>query len=180
MLSSMHETKLYNTPITPVVDEGNNSTKMVPPPLKIKRRIFGTGNHPLKSPFPFRHGPDIPETIDETGPNERTFNKRITGAIKHLSLSPTYSQRGVISNSAKRPSGPDTPLPGKSPFKAFFPSLETTMQKGGLHIQEAVTKVKKTVSFESSVLRKRESLKKSIVYVGISDQSPGMTSKYER
>jgi hypothetical protein len=180
MLSSMQETKLYNTPITSVFNEGNNSTRMVPPPLKIKHTIFGTGNHPLKSPFPFRHGPAIPETIDETCPNERTFNKRITGAMKHLWLSPTYSQRGVISNGARRPSGPDTPLPGKSPFKAFFPSVETKMQKGGVHIQEAVTKVKRTVRFKSSVLRKRESLKKSIVYVGISDQSPGMTSKYEQ
>lgn len=180
MLSSMHETKLYNTPITPVFDEGNTSTKTVPPPLTIKHRIFGTGNHPLKSPFPFRHGPDIPETIKETGSNERSFNKRITGATKHLSLSPTYSQRGVISNGARRPSGPDTPLPGKSPFKAFFPSVETTMQKGGVHIQEAATKVKKTIHFKNSVVRKRESLKKSIVYVGICDQSPGMTSKYER
>ena len=180
MLSSMHETKLYNTLNTPVFDEGDTSTRMVPPPLKIKHRIFGTGNHPLKSPFPFRHGPAIPETIDETGPNERTFNKRVTGAMKHLSLSPTYSQRGVISNGARRPNGPDTPLPGKSPFKAFFPSVDTTMQKGGVHIQEAVTKVKRTVRFKSSVLRKRESLKKSIVYVGISDQSPGMTSKYEQ
>lgn len=180
MLSSMHETKLYNTPITPVVDKGNNSTKMVPPPLKLKHRIFGTGDHPLKSPFPFRQGPDIPETIDETGPNERTVNKRITGAMKHLSLSRTYSQRSVISNSARSPSGPDTALPGKSPLKALFPAVETTMQKGGVHIQEAVTKVKKTVRFQTSDVKRRESLKKSLVYVGISDQSPGMTSKYER
>jgi hypothetical protein len=54
------------------------------------------------------------------------------------------------------------------------------MQKGGVHIQEAVTKVKKTVRFQTSDVKMRESLKKSIVYVGISDQSPGMTSKYER
>jgi len=84
-----------------------------------------------------------------------------------------------MSNGAKRPNGPDTPHPNKSTFKGFFPSVETTMQKGGVHIQEAVTKAKKTVRFKTSEQRKRESLKKSIVYVGISDQSPGMASMYE-
>jgi hypothetical protein len=54
------------------------------------------------------------------------------------------------------------------------------MQKGGVHIQEAVSKAKKSVHFKTPGERKRASLKKSIVYVGISDQGPGMASMFER
>jgi hypothetical protein len=177
MISSMNPPKLYNTPTTPIFYERKLSAKKAPPPLRLRHKLFGTGNHPLKSPFPFRQTPGVPETIRETGSPERTFSKRISGAMKNLSLSPTSPTRNVISNGARRSNGPDTPMPVKSPFN-FFPSAETTMQKGG-HIQEAVTKVKKTVSFKTSEERKRKSLKKSIVYVGISDQSPGMGSMCE-
>jgi len=47
-----------------------------------------------------------------------------------------------------------------------------------VHFQEVITKAKKTVHFKNNDERKRESLKKSIVVVGISDQSPGKTSVY--
>jgi len=169
MIYSMNEKKLYNTPTTAFSDDRD-----VPPPLKLTRKLFGSGKHPLKSPFPFRHAPDIPETVTETDSVERTFSKRLSGAIKHFHLGPTSSRVGVISNGARRSDGPDTPHPKYKPsFKGFFPSVETTIQKGGMHLQEAVTKAKKSVRFSTSGERNRQSLKKSIVYVGISDQSPG-------
>ncbi|PMD51888.1 uncharacterized protein K444DRAFT_621014 [Hyaloscypha bicolor E] len=178
MISSLNQTKLYNTSTTLLFDEGNHFQKKAPPPLKPRKKLFGTGNHPLKSPFPFRQAPDVPDIVPETGPSERTFGRKLSGAMKHLSLSPISPKRSVISNSARRPSGPDTPMPNKSPFKGFFPSVESTMQKGGVNIQEAVSKAK-TVHFKTPEERKRASLKKSIVYVGISDQGPGMASMYE-
>jgi hypothetical protein len=179
MISSMNPMKLYNTPTMPISDKGNLSTNKVPPPLKPRHNLFGTGNQPLKSPFPFRQKLDVPETIRETGPPERTLSKRISGAVRHLSLSPAFPKRNVISNGARRSSGPDTPMPVKSPFN-FFPSVETTMRKGGVRIQGAVKRAKKTVRFKTSEQRKKESLKKSIVHVGISDQSPGVASMYEQ
>jgi hypothetical protein len=180
MISSLNQTKLYNTPTTPLFDEGNHFQRKAPPPIKPRKKLFGTGNHPLKSPFPFRQAPDVPDTVPETGPSERTFGRKLSGAMRHLSLSPISPKRSVVSNGARRPSGPDTPMPNKSHFMGFFPSVESTMQKGGVHIQEAVSKAKKTVHFKTPEERKRASLKKSIVYVGISDQGPGMASMYER
>lgn len=179
LISSINEqTKLYNTLATPIYDE-TGLKREVPPPLKPKQKLFGTGNHPLKSPFPFRQTPDTLETVPETSSAERTFGDRLSVAMKNWPRSPT-SSNNVISNGARRPSGPDTPHPNKSPFKGFFPAVETTMQKGGVHLQEAVAKAKKTVHFKTVDERKRESLKKSIAYIGISDQSPGMTSMHER
>ena len=175
MIHSMTGRKLYNTPTTAFLND-----KDVPLPLNSTRKLFGSGKHPLKSPFPFHHAPDIPDTVPETDSVERTFSKRLSGAMKHLHISPISPRIGVISNSARRPNGPDTPNPNsKSPFKGFFPSLETTIEKGGMHLQEAVTKAKKSVRFKTSGERNRQSLKKSIVYVGISDQSPGTASMNE-
>jgi hypothetical protein len=167
------KTKHYNTPTTRLFDEGHLLPRNAPPPLKPRRKLFGTGNHPLKSPFPFGESQDVPET-------RGTFSKRLSGAIKHLSpgSSPVSLTRSVISNSARRANGPDTPMPPQSGFMSFLPSVEITMQRGGVHFQEVITKAKKTVHFKNNDERKRESLKKSIVVVGISDQSPGKTSVY--
>ncbi|KAE9381610.1 hypothetical protein N431DRAFT_323041 [Stipitochalara longipes BDJ] len=168
MIHSMNETQLYNTPTTPFLDE-----RKVFSPLGPIRKLFGTGKHPLKSLFPFRHAPDIPETVPETDLVERTFGKRLLGAMKHFSPNSTSVKGGVVLNSARRPSGPDTPHPNdRPPFKGFFPSVETIMQKGGVHLQEVVTKAQKAVRFQTSSERNRQNLKKSIAYVGISDQSP--------
>jgi hypothetical protein len=169
---ALGKTKHCNTPTTPLFDEGNILPRKVPPPLKPRYKVFGTGNHPLKSPFPFDQQ-DVPETGS-------TFGKRLSGAIKHLSggSSSISPKRSVISNGARRANGPDTPMPCQSGFMSFLPSVGTTMQKGGLHFQEVVTKAKKTVHFKNDDERKRESLKKSIVVVGISDQSPGTASMY--
>lgn len=181
MIASMNRTKVYNTPVTPTFDENLLMPKKALRPTKLKYKLFGTGNHPLKSPFPFRQVPDIPMTIEEIGPSEITLVERVSGVMKHISLSPTSPKRTVISNGARRLSGPDTPIPARSQsFKGFFPAVETTMHKSGVHIQEALTKAKKTVRFKSPVKRKRESLKNRIVYIGLSDQSPGTVDMYER
>jgi hypothetical protein len=154
------KTKHYNTPTTRLFDEGHLLPRNAPPPLKPRHKLFGTGNHPLKSPFPFGESQDVPET-------RGTFSNRLSGAIKHLSpgSSPMSAKRSVISNGARRANGPATPMPRQSGFMSFLPSVEITMQKGGVH-------------FKNNDERKRESLKKSIVVVGISDQSPGKTSVY--
>jgi hypothetical protein len=172
-VTSITKTKHYNTPVTPIFEE--DLPRRAPPLLRPRDKLFGTGNHPLKSPFPF----DPPEDVPETGPGENKFTRRLSGAIKQLSGgSPTLPKRTVISNSARRLSGPDTPMPNKTGFMAFLPFVEMIMQRGGVHLQEAVAKAKKKVRFKNSNERKRQRLKKSIVVVGISDQSPGMASMY--
>jgi hypothetical protein len=174
MISSINHTKLYSTSTASLFDEGNDCQRKVPLPLKPPKRRFGIGHHPLKSSIPCRQFSGAPNTVSETGSSEKTFSRQLSGAMKHLTLGPTSLKRSTTSNWGRQARYPDNLMPNKAHFKSVLPSVESTIQRGGVHIQEAVTKVKKAIRVKTPEERRRESLKKSIVYVGISDQSPGM------
>jgi hypothetical protein len=144
-----------------------------PPAPETQKRNFASGKHPLKSPFPFynsRRNSDPEES-------ENKVRKRFSGVIKRLpggkssSVEPT-----IIPNSARAPDGPDTPLPRKSGFMATLPSVDLSehVQHGNEHLQEVYERAKKSLKIKTSDEKRRESLKKKIVLVGMSDQSPGM------
>ncbi|CZR50929.1 uncharacterized protein PAC_00803 [Phialocephala subalpina] len=167
-------TKRHNN--TPVkarfsMHSGNTTPEEMPPsPLpKSPRRkkfknVFGTGEHPLKSPYPFP-GKEEDDTI--TSPSESKFGRRLSGAVKSLSTGRRGSQtkKTVITNKARKADGPDTPTPVKSSFVE-------TMQKGNEQLHDIIEKTKKSV-LKSSDEKRREELKKKIHVVGLGDQSPG-------
>jgi hypothetical protein len=163
-----------NTPVKPrarfVLDESDESPKDTVSPLKHKRSIFGTGKHPLKSPFPFSAFVETSESDDaETTkappkPEGRRFSKRLSGAIRRATSTsradhvPTIKRMSTIRNNDRDESGPDTLLPTRP----------------GFNIQEAYTSARKTLNIKTTDEKKRESLKKKIVVVGLTDQSSGM------
>jgi len=149
------------------------NTSMPPPPsTSSRKRNFSTGKHPLKSPFPFSSSR---KNSDPEGP-ERKLSKRFSGAMTRFSGgkgSPT--KKNIISNTARSPAGPDTPIPTKSGFMSILPSTDVseTVHNGNKHLQEVYLKAKRGLTIKTSGERRRDSLKKKIVVVGITDQSPG-------
>ncbi|KUJ22767.1 uncharacterized protein LY89DRAFT_310345 [Mollisia scopiformis] len=151
---------------------GNTTPEEMPPtpPPKSPRRkkkSFATGEHPLKSPYPFA-GKEEDDTI--MSPSENRFGSKISGAIKSLS---TGGRRGsltnnnnkiVITNKARKNSGPDTPVVGKSSFVE-------TINRGNEQLQGIIEKTRKSV-LRTAEEKRRDELKKKIVVVGIGDQSP--------
>lgn len=163
------KTKHFNTPITPLFDEGNLLKQDIPSPVDVKRKkTFGTGKHPLKSPFPFRQ-------IKEAEEESPTESESVFSKVKRtLSISPTEQRSSSFG--ARKPEGSEGPAL-KSAFKTLIPAVEATLHKGNVRFQETVGKAKKSVQGKSAEEKKRESLKKSIVVVGISDQNPGMSQR---
>ena len=154
----------------------NRSSPKMSSPIASKKRNFSSSKHPLKSPFPFyssRKGSN-PEELDES---RDKLSKRLSGAMRRISGGPKASltKREVIYNSARVPNGPDTPMPVKSGFMTLLPSVEIgeTIHTRNEHFQEAYTKAKESLKIKTSSERRRESMKKKIVVIGITDQSPG-------
>lgn len=147
--------------------------KMAPLPKPKRQREFNSGNHPLKSPFPFispaRRASELssPSTSNE-------MRKRLSGAMNRISGSGNGTKETIISNAARRPSGPDTPAPNKIGLMARLHDSADVIQKGNLHLQDAVAKAKKSVKFKSEDERRRDNLRKNIQIIGPSDQTPGM------
>jgi hypothetical protein len=52
--------------------------------------------------------------------------------------------------------------------------LRETFQIGSDELEQAVSKAKHKISVRTATERRRESLKKKITVIGISDQAPGM------
>jgi len=174
---SPSKSKHPNTPTTPhtrfALDDNEESPNEGPSPLtplKSKRRIFGSGKHPLKSPFPFSNFVESSDSEDaemESPSNQRPegkgFSKRLSGAMKRVSGSsrnPPIRSTSMIQNNQRDVSGPDTPLPTKVGFND--------------HIQGVYQTAKKTLNIKSSDEKNREELKKKIVVIGVTDQGPGM------
>ncbi|KAI9053481.1 hypothetical protein LZ554_002437 [Drepanopeziza brunnea f. sp. 'monogermtubi'] len=184
----------YHTPTTPVspMFSMESDHLALGPPLgsgespKTRARVWGTGKHPLKSPFPFSRShsetPAAGEGDDEAADTvqspstPRSFTRRLSNTMKHLSPTspvnkkkaasvPPSSNKYVITNGARRADGPATPLPPKNGL---------SFAEGLVRGKEVVGKVKKSVGGTSKEEKRRESLKKRIVVVGITDQSPGM------
>lgn len=186
--TSPSKTKHPNTPVTArtrfVLDESDesqspkNSSTSPLKPGKSKRSIFGSGKHTLKSPFPFSAYVETSESDDAVEPlpsispakseNSRRFSKRLSGAIKRATSSrlPPIKRMSTIKNGQRDATGPDTPLPNKAGFND--------------HVQGVYTNARKTLNIKTMEERKRESLKKKIVLVGLTDQSPGMSPFSDR
>jgi hypothetical protein len=155
----------------PVIPENH---PMGPPPISTRKRNLSSGKNPLKSPFPLYTS----AKNSDTGESESKLSKRFSGAIKRLSGGKSLpTKTTIISNSARAADGPDTPMPVKSGFMAAFPSVNVSesVHNGNEHLQEVYERAKKTLKIKTSDERRRESLKKKIVVVGVTDQSPGMS-----
>ncbi|CAL3962196.1 unnamed protein product [Diplocarpon coronariae] len=182
------DSKPSATPVSPMFTMESDHVALSPPlgslpSPKTARRIFGSGRHPLKSPFPFSRSPsgasgfssnmapaeeehgEAADTVPSPS-TSRSFTRQLSNTIKHLSpTSPTHkskayppsSEKLVITNSERRPEGPATPATPKNGF-----------------MESVVGKVKKSVVGVSREEKRRESLRRRIVVVGITDQSPGM------
>jgi hypothetical protein len=137
----------------------------VPPAGTPKRKQnFSTGKHPLKSPFPF---PRI-RNLAESAEGDDMRDRGMPAATRQSSVwnsSPT--SKSIIRNSARAPDGPDTPMPVKTGFMSILSHMNETTQS------EDSSKAKQKLKGKTTAERRRESLKKKIVVVGISDQSPG-------
>lgn len=158
-----------STPVSPMGSMESDHI-ILPPlpdsPLPPPRRRFGNGNHSLKSPFPFGLQADEGEDRVPSRPGH-SLGRRASGRHKN------WKPHGVIPNKERRSDGPDTPVVNKGVFT--FTGLPLR-KRGG----EMVEKAKKTVHIKSAEERRREELKSKIMFVGVTDQSPGMSkSVYE-
>ncbi|KAF7958463.1 hypothetical protein EAE96_002010 [Botrytis aclada] len=152
-------------------------SSMAPPNIIIpesntpRKRDFSSGQHPLKSPFPFLSSNKLPDSPRSTGPTG-SLGEKLSGALKRLSgstkMSPTVGNE-IISNASRFATGPDTPMPKKSGFMGIKGAPDV-IQKGNEHFHDVVEKVKLKVNKKE---RRRRELKKQILVVGIMDQTPG-------
>ncbi|PBP22676.1 hypothetical protein BUE80_DR006581 [Diplocarpon rosae] len=180
--------KPSTTPVSPMFTMASDHLTLSPPlgsfpSPHTTKRIFGSGRHPLKSPFPFSRshseasgcgGNMAPaEAGDEeaaaTVPSPSTsrgFTRRLSNTVKQLSPTsptrknrtpPSSSETAVSTNGERRAAGPATPTTPKNGF-----------------MESVVGIVKKSVVGVSKEEKRRESLRKRIVVVGITDQSSGM------
>ncbi|KAG0651152.1 hypothetical protein D0Z07_2596 [Hyphodiscus hymeniophilus] len=162
--------RYYSEPASPtgLPYDGTTLHSRIPPrPQNLRhKRKFGTGKHPMKSPFPFiiKKEPGAEEP-------EQRFRHKVSRAMKRLSGGTKSPMTQSVSPSGEREAGEVDP-PTPSGLKAFFPSQEI-MQKGNEHLQDAVYKARKGLRIKTADERRREDLKKQIVVVGITDQSPG-------
>jgi len=146
---------------------------MLPPPIpakSTKRKNFDTGKHPLRSPFPSstHKSPDSPAS-----PAGKKFRKRFSGAMKHLpELASPITKKDYIPNSSRSSNGPDTPHPDHAGISAPWTKKEA-FHRGKENIHEVITRAKNAIRYKSANEKRRENLKKNIVVVGITDQSPG-------
>ncbi|KAF5878677.1 uncharacterized protein Bfra_000844 [Botrytis fragariae] len=161
----------------------SHTSSMAPPNIiipesnKPRKRDFSSGQHPLKSPFPFLSTNKLPDSPRATGPTG-SLGGKLSGALKRLSgstkMSPTEGNE-IISNASRSATGPDTPMPRKSGFMGIK-GAPVVIQKGNEHFHEVVEKVKLKVNKKE---RRRRELKKQILVVGIMDQTPdGRTSEW--
>jgi hypothetical protein len=79
----------------------------------------------------------------------------------------------MIPNWARKADGPDTPILPKTGLMVFLPTVEVNVMEKG---NELVAKAKKSVKIKSGQERRRDDLRKKIVVIGITDQSPGIYS----
>ena len=141
-----------------------------PMPGPATKRNFGSGEHPLKNPFPL--GSD--QNRSEVGKPQWKF-KKLSGVMKQLwRMKKSPAKQTVISNTERAPGEPDTPMPSNFGLKSLFSSTGM-LQKGNEQLQDAINKARKGLKIKTADEKKRENLKKQIVVVGVTDQSPGIS-----
>ncbi|RDW67718.1 hypothetical protein BP6252_09114 [Coleophoma cylindrospora] len=147
-----------------------HSGRLIPPPLTLikskHKPSFASGNHPLRSPFPFK--------TNRTSGGE--IRKRFSGAMSRISGSESMIKEStIISNAARSADGPDTPALDTGRTGFVMKSLEEAadvLEKGGEGLKGAVKKGVSSVKVKSKTERRRDKLRKSITLIGPSDQSP--------
>lgn len=170
---------IYGTSIPPVSALGTTQgdflalPNMPPPPIpekSTKRKNFDTNKHPLRNLFSdsTHKSPD-----SHASSADKKFRKRFSGAAKHLHrLSFPTAKKEFIPSSLRDSNGPSTPRPDKTKTLALWLRAEV-LHRGTRHLQEVITEAKNAVHYKFADEKRRESLKKNIVLVGITDQSPG-------
>ncbi|CZT01537.1 uncharacterized protein RCO7_02124 [Rhynchosporium graminicola] len=111
----------------------------------------------------------VSSTLKSLSPASPSSSTSPTTSGKKKRRGPPSSKKFVITNAARRADGPATPIP--------MPSLSYLSQRQGfkdgvMRGKEVLGKVGKSVVGASKEEKRRESLKKRIVVVGITDQSP--------
>jgi hypothetical protein len=166
---------LHNTEAVSFAPAPATRTQSSPLPSsdqKHNKRGFSSGKHPLKSPFPFlfhstHKSPDSPNSASALG-------GKLSGALRRVSGTKTTSSTNKIDttpNTKRTATDPDTPTPKKS--SGGFMGLKGTpdvLQKGNEHFHEVVEKAKLSMNKKE---KRRQELKKRIIVVGITDQTPG-------
>ncbi|KAG4031384.1 hypothetical protein MFRU_009g01590 [Monilinia fructicola] len=166
-LTSEQEQGMHDEPSTV-----SSTPSMVPPSLvmperkKNRRRDFSSGNHPLKSPFPFLS----PHKTSDSPKSAGSLGEKFSDALKRLSFTRTspMDRNEVIPNASRSSTGPGTPMPKKSGFMGIKGAPDV-IQKSNEHFHEVLEKAKLSVNKKE---RRRKELKKQIVVVGIMDQTP--------
>lgn len=144
-----------------------------PPPAAQPKKGFSSTMHPFKSPSIFR------KHSTGTQKSDSKFGKHFSGAMNRISggQSPP-SKTKIIPNAERAANGPDTPLPVSPGTKVAFPSVTVSesSRNGNEQLQEVYERAKRSLKIKSRDEKRRENLRKKIVVVGTTDQSPGMTS----
>lgn len=170
----------FNSPNRPVMafkEKATTSSIKVPSVEKVAHeRRFYSGKHLLKSHFPFsplRKKANLDDCQHPKGPNlvrrlSHAFSHRFSGSQK----SPTISAK-IISNYARDSEGPDTRMPMK-PEAMGVMSPTSIFHKSTLQFRDALEKAKRTAKIRSKDEKKRDQLRRQIVFVGAAKQAPGV------
>lgn len=189
--------KHQTTPVSPMFSMESDHLSLSPPlgrgeslsPTG-KKRIWGSGKHPLRSPYPFskthdhafaressasarEEGKDEAVETIQSPSRSTSFTRRLSNTIKHLSpTSSVHKKTACIPPPSNKYASADEERKANGPTTQF--PLQSGLMEGLGKGKEVVGKVKKSVVGVSKEEKRRESLKKRIVVVGITDQNPGM------
>lgn len=140
------------------------------PPSPTHHKDHGNGERPMTNPFPTCWTRRNSEHIER-----KAGLKRFSGTIRQPGISSSTKKEAVI-DQRRSATGPNTPISPKSGFLSMISptELRETFQIGSEELEQAVSKAKHKISVRTATERRRESLKKKITVIGISDQAPGM------
>lgn len=142
-----------------------------PPPTLPRQRLKRFGSDTKTFPPPRQRRPITQgtglriQTKMESTEKKSSKRQRISEKMRRLSRRSSTKITIIPISSRRIANGPDTQMP------EFTRPNATRMSSG--HIHEVIAKAKQKMTIKSRDERKREKLKKSIVYVGMGDQSLG-------
>ena len=133
-------------------------------PTSPHKKNDSSGKKPAKSPS------SSPTSTRPEGFEPAKFSRHFSRTMKRLPGGKKPPKPTVITNASRNSNGPDTPVPetSRSSFRALSP-----LQHSNEHLQEVYLRAKKSLRIRNAEEKRREDIKKKIVVVGVSDQSPG-------
>ncbi|KAG9246839.1 hypothetical protein BJ878DRAFT_565461 [Calycina marina] len=134
------------------------------PPKASRGEELKESKTPVNSP----PNPSSSEIIQPEIPNGK-LTRKISGAMKRLSGKKSHPRPTIILNLARQSDSPDTPA-SKSGISLASPV--EALHHGNEQFQESYRRAKNSLRMMTAEEKRREELKKKIVVVGISDQSP--------